>query len=441
MNILNLSFIKHSIPVLSEKILNSLKFQLSEQQQRIALIVSAIFVTLTACLALFYCISRRNFENTIEAQLNEEQLGQSKTDKIAKKVLISPAKKHSKEDKQETEIKRADLPQEKSTVAPQSAPVKENKNTSDKRVTSLVTKETTFVKSIPIDMPLLEDKKSEKIEEVEETDSTEEYVSEQEEDEIDEEGSELDEVDEDWDLLVGEDDNWESDVDEYLSNIDSSEKSAKRATVQLPKCYVGGKEVSYRTFRCLEILEKNLDPVGKIYGSAIDNGDCFWDAFAKKLSIILKKTITIKELRQKVSEEIHRLDQGPDEENWVRQIMHGDLMDSYEDYRDRVAFTCEEIFTNKLKFFPIWGQEKRDGVILCHLYKVNLRVYSIGCMDEDLNQMGEDDNFYIGEDEFPSSKLPYAQTIEIALYPGHFIPVYDINEKGIEKIEKFIEKF
>jgi hypothetical protein len=206
---------------------------------------------------------------------------------------------------------------------------------------------------------------------------------------------------------------------------DSSEN--KQSVVVSPKISkphtfnIDGKLISLRTIKSLQKLEKDLALLGKVHGSAVDNGDCFWHAFAQGLSAFLGREVTIKELRKKVSEEILRLDKRPNQENWVKKMMIDDYMDTYEQYRDRVAFTCGEVL-EKGWLAPIWGQEKRDGVILCQLYQVNLKVYSVGCINDHPSQMEDEENFYSGEDDFPKNQ-PYESTVEIALYTGHFLPV------------------
>lgn len=214
----------------------------------------------------------------------------------------------------------------------------------------------------------------------------------------------------------------------YLYMMDENEdfeedavKTASQNPIQQLVFTINGKLVSLRTLKCLRRLEIELEQLGKVYGTAIDNGDCFWDAFAQGLSYILGKKVTIKELREKVSEEIQRFDKCPDEENWVKKMMVHDPMDTYEGYRDQVMLTCGEILEKGMGA-PVWGQEKRDGVILCHLFKVNLKVFSVGCIDEHPSKMEDHDNFYTSEDDYPKDQ-PYSRTVEISLYPDHFLPV------------------
>jgi hypothetical protein len=400
MNISNLSFLRRSIPIFKEKMLNVLEFSLIAQQQRVALIVSAIFSALAAAfLMVYYFLSNTKNSNVIDKDqlLHDKESVVVKTDSTAKEIL-DPSSSRDKpihDDKQRQKAKGAKKSQERPTVLPQS-PQKSS-------------------------TPVIDSKNQKRIDAtVRDFESLEGYDPEEDLLEFDEEGSEFDDFD----------------VDEYLSNIDDASGSSEIKVKPKVKCYIGGKEKSYRTFRCLQILEKHLDSLGKVFGTAIDNGDCFWDAFAQRLSIILNKPVTVKELRQQVSDEVHRLDKGPEEKNWVKKLMTSDIMDTYQQYLEQVAITCDEIMSQGLKFYPVWGQEKRDGLILCHLYKVNLRVYGVACADE-IDKLEDDECFCLYSEDFPDT-LPYKHTVEIALYPGHFIPVHD-KADGKEKIELEME--
>lgn len=188
-----------------------------------------------------------------------------------------------------------------------------------------------------------------------------------------------------------------------------------------------GKLISLRTTKCLEKLAEDMEALGKVLGKAVDNGDCFWDAFAQGLTRVGHK-VTIKELREKVSEEVKNLDQGPDEKNWVKKLIKEkkDTSVTYESYRDHVAFDHKDYLSHGLTS-PIWGQEARDGVILCRLYKVNLKVHSVGVTDErpeELKKKENGENIFFTDDHCYPKGETYPDTIEMALYPGHFLPVW-----------------
>lgn len=213
-----------------------------------------------------------------------------------------------------------------------------------------------------------------------------------------------------------------SDIDDEVNKQNESQKRVVPALV-----IIDGKPVSLRTLNCLKKLEGVLKLLRKKAGIAKNNGDCFWDAFAQRLSVILRQPITVQELRQKVSCYVQQLDKGPDEENWVKRMIKKEYapMDTYENYRDRVAYDADEALRRELPS-AIWGQEKRDGVILCRLYQVNLKVYEVGYFDDDPSKMTDMKNYWDSDARiYPQSEI-YPHSVEIALYPGHFVPVEEI---------------
>lgn len=187
-----------------------------------------------------------------------------------------------------------------------------------------------------------------------------------------------------------------------------------------------GKNVSKRTYKCVKRLEKELTAIGKFLGNSQDSGDCFWDAFSQSLSQQQETKVTVKELRQKVSDYAQQLDKGDDHDNWIKKMMKGNWIgETYEEYLNKVSLTCEECKEKNMSS-PIWGVEQRDGAILCNLFQLNLKVYAVGCIEDDIAYLDKEDNFYfISEDYPPNSKnADQKKTIEMAIYPGHFLPVF-----------------
>lgn len=216
--------------------------------------------------------------------------------------------------------------------------------------------------------------------------------------------------------------------DEITSDGESSDEedvTPKKSDAPKQKYFIEGKEYSLRSFKCIEKLKAELKSLGKITGSAIDNGDCFWESFAQGLSRLLGREVTIKELREIVSKEVKRLNQGPENENWVKRMIDKEVRpaESYEEYLVRVALDCHEAL--EMGFTPVWGQEARDGVILCRHFQVKLEAHSSGCYDDHPSKMEDKDNFFIGSQNYPYGEK-YSRKIEIAIYPGHFVPVWDI---------------
>jgi hypothetical protein len=387
MNIFNSSFVNHSLSVLKENIYPHLDSAWGAQQKRIFIIASAVFTLLAAYFLIHYCIFNRRKdvkdqgETKVSSATKQEESANPTTVQVFQKALTASPLPVNDMSKAQGEV-RIKIP------TPQRA---------DARFKSPGQSLT------PTFTPKREDRK------IDENSKSSPYSV------------------NDW-----FDDPFDLELNEALSDVSDDDGEDESSEVQSGPQQVftiEGKLVSLRTIKCWEKLDKELEKLGKKRGKAIDNGDCFWDSFAKTLTLKLGRTVTIAELRQKVSEEVKRLDQGPDEENWVKKGMRGDSMDTYPEYRDRVAYTCSEALEQKLTS-PIWGRQNRDGVILCHHYKVNLRVYSVGCIDEHPSKMEDEENFYWGEDDFPKGQ-PYSETIEMAIYPGHFVPVFNKDEQPV----------
>lgn len=371
----------------------SLLGKLSDQQKRVLLIVSFIFAAFSACfLVHYFYFKSRNQTSSVgiaNNSVNDQQIVNAKSSQISQQTLGKTSQTTGSHLSEESGLNQE----------------KDHKGGTKIKIPYSV-KKTHQDKSPSTDV-----KASLKLDSLQNSDKLS-FGDNKTPVEKDSHGFDIFDSDEDGD------DEWDSFSDADIGDADSGETLSPK---QKESYEINGKDVSKRTYKCLKRLEVELDMLGKCYGEAVDNGDCFWHAFAQQLSIILKREVTIEELRKKVSEEVSRLDQGPDEENWVKAVMKGDTMDSYEEYRDEVAFTCDEVLKRGLAK-PIWGREGRDGKILTQLYQVNLKVYFVGYLKDKLSKMDNKSNFYWGIEDIPSD-LSYSQTVEIALYPGHFLPV------------------
>lgn len=229
--------------------------------------------------------------------------------------------------------------------------------------------------------------------------------------------SEESEEETDFSLLL--DDSEDSEVDDSPTPILKAKKDEGIVEID-------GKRISERTINCLKKLEATLQSLGKTYGNAIDNGDCFFDAFAKSLALVLNLQVTIKELRQIVSDYVNQLDQGPEEKNWIKKMNGKEYaeIDAYEIYKKRLDYTFEEALQKKWHL-PSWANQRREGVILCRHYKVNLKIYEVGCLDDHPSKMKDVNNFWTSDPEIFPKNETYEHTIEMGLYPGHFLPVFD----------------
>lgn len=226
------------------------------------------------------------------------------------------------------------------------------------------------------------------------------------------------------------DDRISEEEDEISSDGESSDGEdvpPTKSDAPKKKYLIGGKEYSLRSFKCIEKLNAELKSLGKIAGTAIDNGDCFWDSFAQGLNRLLERKVTIKELREIVSKEVKRLNQGPENENWVKRMIDKEVRraESYEEYLVRVVLDGNE--ASEMRFPPVWGQEARDGVILCRHFQVNLETHLSGCYDDHPSKMEDQDNFFIGSQNYPYGEK-FSSKIEMAIYPGHFVPVWNIQD-------------
>ncbi len=168
--------------------------------------------------------------------------------------------------------------------------------------------------------------------------------------------AEEDDVENDDDDLSTPDSDIDSD-DEDIETDDAAGNTRKKVYPQSE--IVNGTKVSLRTINCKRKLAMILNTEGKTFGQAIDNGDCFYDSFAQRLSIILGRKVTLQDLRQTISDYIQNLDKGPHEDNWVKQMMQDEYIaqDTYEQYRERVAYDCEESLQRGI--LPVWGQERQ----------------------------------------------------------------------------------
>ncbi|BBI17397.1 hypothetical protein [Neochlamydia sp. S13] len=224
------------------------------------------------------------------------------------------------------------------------------------------------------------------------------------------------------DLYYSDDEDiyYEIDLESNENEIDYDELDQKEEDRDLKRLPISSNDPSSKPKRsikdrCLERLKGDLAAINKEYGTAIDDGDCFFDAFAQALNKKLNGNLTLTDLRRKVSEYVNTL---PSQDNWIKNSLEEEYgnIDSYESYVKGVKYNSSE--AEKHGGYPIWGKSEIEGVILCHLYQVNLKVYEVGDGGDGV------DGLWVAELEYPLS-TPYDTTVELALYPGHFLPVYD----------------
>lgn len=221
-------------------------------------------------------------------------------------------------------------------------------------------------------------------------------------------------------------------VDRLYKQLSDAQKSEDSFSTKL----------SERTRSCKKLLNVKLAELNKKYGYAKDDGDCFFDAFAQALNRALGSDLTDKDLRKLLSEHANNPEnqlelmfflgkdfsaiqtvrfknpQSPTEtemEKSFKAQKNNKL--AFEEYKQKVGKSIED-------GIPMWGREYIEGEFLCEIFGVNLRVYGV-------SQEEPKDPLVHYVEDFPKQptdvfkRLKDKPTIEIALYPGHFIPVFN----------------
>ncbi|NGX45295.1 MAG: hypothetical protein K940chlam2_00441 [Chlamydiae bacterium] len=154
-----------------------------------------------------------------------------------------------------------------------------------------------------------------------------------------------------------------------------------------------------------DFLLSHLESRGFLVGQAVDNGDCFFAAFAESLSHLKGEQFTHKQMRCDVAA-------APRSDMIIQRIGADRSAGGYSDiieWGEKVAQSCDE------GVVPIWGRGNIGGVLLCNKYQVNLVVYDVYADHESALQ--------IAENEFTPEGGKAAETIYMASYPGHFFPI------------------
>lgn len=214
-----------------------------------------------------------------------------------------------------------------------------------------------------------------------------------------------------------------------------------------PVVQKNGSEI--RKEQCRALIESRLISSTQL-GTAVDNGDCFYHSIAQ----LLGGGATVASLRNDINEAL-RLPR------WAAHLRekvttHPIGIGTFEQYRQDVAKTADQMGNQG----PVWGDAKREGIILCEKYGFNLLILKAGFIDSaiegdreiqrlqrDKDQYAraypnssllkgyEEDiqtrcrahysnpNNYYTEDEFVPKDRSYSRTLIIALFDNHFIPV------------------
>lgn len=198
-----------------------------------------------------------------------------------------------------------------------------------------------------------------------------------------------------------------------------------------------------RTKKCIERLDKELVEQNLMRGNAIDNGDCFYDAFSQALEETTGTKTTVEQLRKDVEEETKVFTGIKD--NWIEVQLKKCSLCTYEEFLETVSIS----FAKNPNKARVWGRPSIDGQILCRKYGVSLKMHGVGVLSlpedvkekEDRDKFYEDPkNYYTDEtDSFINSKA--TKTIHMSVYPGHFEPAFEVPspEENVNQLTSDLE--
>ncbi len=201
--------------------------------------------------------------------------------------------------------------------------------------------------------------------------------------------------------------------------------------------------ISLKTKLCKEKLAAFLKRSNEKFGVAVDDGDCFYDAFRQGLK---KISVTVKELRTIVHERVQAIHKEQGIKNWIFEALKIDTSTQQEDYDEllkTVSHTKQEIAV------PLWGRPHIEGKILADHFKVAIKVCEVNVLDTilplrqvagvvdrdtamtyDLVQKVEGGKRVraikiceVAVTEIYPEAQPFIGTVKVAGYPGHFVPV------------------
>lgn len=195
---------------------------------------------------------------------------------------------------------------------------------------------------------------------------------------------------------------------------------------------------------CFMYLSWFLEDRNKILGIAKDDGDCMYDAMVqginalyrdgklqltdkqKELGLekILAEGLDVKKLRTLLYTHMKANEQE------AKKVVKNE---NFDEYLNKLQYTFEENDKNRSTTpMPDWGRPGVEGkYIIQHLFPIGLKVIEVSPIDEDelkdkvKNKSEIEDKDFLGPNEVVSGNDPAKPVVEIAIYPGHFMPVWD----------------
>lgn len=211
--------------------------------------------------------------------------------------------------------------------------------------------------------------------------------------------------------------------------------------------------------RCKERIQRELGPKD-VMGTAVDNGDCFYDALVQLLN---KKghSVSVESLRSDIKIALG----DPKWKTHLYSEFNNDKrgLGTFDDYCFKVGYSQSMLQENEA---PLWGHPSREGVILCEKYRFKLRILKAGPIDSEIegdeelkrlrsvrdnvlkdciegsneyqkfsqkyeSQIQEryrilydNSKMYYLEEEIVSKNADYEQVLTLALFSDHFIPLF-----------------
>ncbi len=183
-------------------------------------------------------------------------------------------------------------------------------------------------------------------------------------------------------------------------------------------------QAKWKTF-FFEQFQKRLDPLNLKYGSAQENGDCFFDAVAQQLSTP-EKSYSKKEIRQALADHLALVNREESTEHALyftdyKEKLRGDHDTDYETFCAQIGLTLEELKGS----IPIWG----NGAALqmtANVFQVALQVYSADMMEISIY-----DSWHTFQDFELEESRPACPEICTLLGEESFIPLSSKPERTI----------